>query len=117
LFVVLSGSLQSLFDQFDLVFRRRDPVLRLLLEGVEHIDDAREAHGLDGAVGVAVMVVDHLQHARPAEPLERLGPSGLAAGLSLPQRPADTQSDGLGELTQVIAAAPDPPDRFAAWLI
>ena len=59
--MILSGSPQPLFDQRDLVLGRRHSVLRFLLEGVEHIDNAREPHGVDGAVGVAVMVVDHFQ--------------------------------------------------------
>jgi hypothetical protein len=36
------------------------------IERVQHIDDVPEAHRVDGAVSVAVEIVDHLQHTRPS---------------------------------------------------
>ena len=98
------------------MFWRRNSVLRFLLEGVEHVDDPCEAHSVDGAAGVAVMVVDHLEHASAGESLEGLGPSRLAAGLRLPRRSADSQSDRFREGPQVVATAPDPPDGLVPCL-
>jgi hypothetical protein len=37
-----------------------------LLEGVEHIDDFREADSIDGLVRIAVEVIDDLQYASRA---------------------------------------------------
>src|SRR3546814_20344630 len=67
--------------QVDLLSRRLDPLLRLLLEGMQNIDPVRELHRVDGAIGIAVIVIDYLEHASAAEPGERLGGIMLATGL------------------------------------
>jgi hypothetical protein len=40
--VVLLGALEPLTDEIDIGLRRRCAVLRLLLEGVQHVDDTDE---------------------------------------------------------------------------
>ena len=64
----LGGSKSCLYP-FDLGFRRRDPVFRFLLKRVQDINASREPNRIDRAIGVAVMILDDLQHARAAEAL------------------------------------------------
>jgi hypothetical protein len=68
----------------EISFRGRGAALRLLLEGVKDVNDAREPDSVDGAVSVAVMVLYDLQHASAFERLvscEGLGSRVLATGL------------------------------------
>ena len=48
------------FTPASVMLRRCDGLVRLLLEGVKDVDGLREPHGVDGAEGVAVEVIDHL---------------------------------------------------------
>jgi len=82
------GLFQPALDWLDLRLWCRDAVLRLLLERVEDLDVARQAHRVDGAEGVAAVVGDHLQDAR-AKPLQRLGRDVLPAALCKEQGVAD----------------------------
>jgi len=79
---------------------------------VQHVNSPGEAHGVDGAVGVAVEVVNDLQHARPAEALQRLGVRRLVAELGIPQGSADPPPNVLGECPQVVLTAADPAHRL-----
>src|SRR5437762_361880 len=68
--MVLLSLLQPRPDLLDFLGRRLGAALRLLLEGVQHVDDAGELDRVDGPVRAPVVVRDHLQHAGPAEALE-----------------------------------------------
>jgi hypothetical protein len=51
---------QSAFDQIDVRLGSLDPRLRFLLEGVQHMNAVSDPHGVNGAIGVAAMVIDKL---------------------------------------------------------
>ena len=53
--VVLLGRPEPAFDQIDLLLRRRNAPLGLLLEGVQDIDGGLEPDRVDRPVGVAVV--------------------------------------------------------------
>lgn len=72
-------ALEARLDQIDLMLRCRNAFLRLLLKGMQHIDDAGKPDRIDCAIGIAVEVVDDLKNAAPPNPL-----SALAVGLSAP---------------------------------
>ena len=69
------GGGQPLADQIDVLRRRRDALLRFLLECVKDVDRAGELHGVDRAVRVRVVPVDDLHQLGASEAF-----SGLAAG-------------------------------------
>jgi hypothetical protein len=66
LFVILSGLLEPLPDQRHLVARCCNTLLRFLLEGVEDVDNACEADGVDGSIGFVIVVIHYFQYARTA---------------------------------------------------
>ena len=73
------GICQPAADQVDLSLRRGDASLRLLLEGVEHVDRLVEPGCVDRAIRVGVVTVDDLHDARAPEAFQRLcGWIGLA---------------------------------------
>jgi hypothetical protein len=61
----------------DVGARGLPPARRFFPERVQHIDNVPKAHRVDRAVGVAIEIVDHLEHARPLA-LSRLGLRVLA---------------------------------------
>src|SRR5207302_873855 len=92
----------------------------LLLESVEHVDDAREPDGVDRPVRVPVVVLDDLQDPGAIEPLQGLCIRVLSAGLRVEQRLTDRLPDTLRELPNVFRreaglGLPDnrafPPDQ------
>jgi hypothetical protein len=50
-------------DEVDHVLRRLDALLRLLLEGMQHVDPILQANGVHRPIGISVMVLHQLQHA------------------------------------------------------
>jgi hypothetical protein len=100
------------FDRFDVRFRRGDAFLRLLLERPQHVNRFREAHCIDGPIGVAVEVLDDLQNTGSAETLQWLGSRRYAAALRLVQRMPDLGSDLFRQALQFPAACADKE----AWL-
>ena len=54
---------ETRFDEIDIGLRRFDAALRFLLEGVHDVDGRFKAHGVDGAIGVAVVSFDQLDDA------------------------------------------------------
>src|SRR6266446_4832156 len=68
------------------------PFCGFLLEHVEHIQDALKAHGIDGAVGVAIEVVANLDNST-AEAFEWLRVGGMVAELNFEKRLADFAPD------------------------
>ena len=74
------GGGQPLADQIDVLRRRRDALLRFLLECVKDVDRAGELHGVDRAVRVRVVPVDDLHHLGASEALQRFG-RGIGSAL------------------------------------
>ncbi len=81
---------QPRFDQFNVLLGRRDALLRFLLEGMKHVDDACKPYGINGPVRIAVEILDQLKHSTTAESSERLCRYWLPAFLHLVQGEADT---------------------------
>lgn len=79
---------------------------------MQHVHDSRKPNGIDGAICIAVMVVDDLQHARADEPSQWLGVEDSEAALRIPKRTADSPTNFLREGAQIVLAAADP----AHWL-
>ena len=63
---------QPLLNQIHLLFGRFNSLVRFLLKAVQDIDGILEPHRVNRAVGVAVIVLDHLQHPGRPEPLSTL---------------------------------------------
>lgn len=84
------------------------------MEGMQHVDDVGEANRVGSPVGLAIEVVNDLQHTRAAESLEWLGKGRFGASLGLPECLANAPLYFSGEDTQVFLAAADPADRFVS---
>ena len=56
-------------DLLDFFRRRLAAALRLLLKSMQHVDGTGEPDGINGPVGVTVIVLDHLQDAGPVKAL------------------------------------------------
>ena len=52
------------FHPIDIDLGRLEPPWRLVLEGVRHIDDLLETHGVDGPESMSIMVFDPFENAR-----------------------------------------------------
>lgn len=63
---------QSLANKLDLMFRRRNTVLRFLLKRVQHVNFRREPHRIDRPVGTAIIILNQFKDACAAEAPERL---------------------------------------------
>jgi len=79
--IVFLGLPQSRFDLLDFLGRCLDAALRLLLEGVQHVDDASELDRVNGPVRLPIVVLDHFENPGPFEALK-----GLASGWLPPVR-------------------------------
>jgi hypothetical protein len=71
--------LQARLDQLDVSLRGGDASLCLLLESVQHVHHADEAHGINRPVGVAVEVIDQFQNGTAAKSLRRCALNHLIA--------------------------------------
>lgn len=95
------------------------PFMRLLLEHVKHVDRLREADGIDGSIGIPVVIFDDLEDPRTSESLQRLRMRMVFPELRSPQRESDRSLNGLREQLEVTSAAsssatapsPIPPTR------
>src|SRR5215203_1840574 len=90
---MLPGPLETVPDHLKLMLWGRDALLGFLLKGMKDIQDAREAHGVYGSIGVAVEIVDDFQHAPPTKPFQGLGGRVLAAQFRVVDRLADHTAD------------------------
>ena len=90
--MVFLSSPEPGLDQFDLVLRRGDAPLRLLLERVQNVNHACEPDSVDCAIRVAIEVVDDLQHAAPAESRQRFRHRALKSKLRI--RPITRRTSG-----------------------
>jgi len=77
------------------------PRVDLLLERVQHVDRILEPHGVDGAIRVAVIRDDDLEHGASAEPLQVLDRPILLAALCGKEGVADVRLDRFRERFEV----------------
>ena len=115
--MVLSGSQKALRNQRQLPAGCRNSKLRLFLKGVQHVNNAGEAHSVNCAVSVAVEVISDLQNACPSEAFERFGIGCLAAALGFLQGTTHPVAHLLGKAPEVVEAATDPSDRLGCWSV
>lgn len=92
-----------------MAFRAR---LRLLLEGVKHIDGSLVPQRVDGAERIAAVVRDNLHHPCSAEAGEGFCVPMLASPLREIKGIAHMILYGLRELAQILAARPHPDHGF-----
>src|SRR4051794_33122670 len=102
-FVVFFGPLQARLDQVDIPLRSCDAFLRFLLKGMQDVDNAGESDGVDGAVRVAVEVIDDLEDTPATKSFECLGGWVLVPVLSVVDRLPHHPADILRKLTQVVS--------------
>src|SRR6266567_1692232 len=105
---------QPLPNEVDVSLVRRDTSMRLLLERVQGVHPAHEAHRVDRAVRVPVEGLDHFQHARSLEPSQRLGGGGFLTELCEMERVPHLAPDFLRKRANVIERRADP--EKLAWL-
>ena len=68
--------------EFTVVLGRCGPMSGLLLECVQHIHCIREAHRVDRAVRISIVIIHDFKNSGPAVSLKRLGCDVLAPVLS-----------------------------------
>src|ERR1019366_4602806 len=87
--------------------------MRLLLKTVQHVYGPTEADGIDGAIGVSVVILHNLQHSGTRS-LPRLRRGGFPAKLSEAQSSANTVFDRFGKRQQVPFRRTHPIQRLFA---
>ena len=75
------GHLQPLADEVEVSLWSCTALLRLLLEGVQHVDLISDLHRVDRSVGIVRVILYNLQDTRSTKPFERLRVGMLAAFL------------------------------------
>ena len=86
------GQLKPCLDYLDIALRGLDSLLGLLLEGMKDVDNAGKANGVDGAVSIAVLVIDYLEHTPAAKSLQGFGTRMLFAILCIVDRQPMTRT-------------------------
>src|SRR5438552_2375854 len=110
--VFILGPLEARLDQVDLRFRCLNSSLRFLLESVEHVHTASQPHGVYGAIGVTVMVLDNLQDSCAAKAVEWFRVGVLSAVLGHIKCKTYRVLYLLWKSAEVSLGAADPKD----WL-
>ena len=105
------GLSQPAVDEVPILLRCADTSLRFLLESVQHVDRLREAHGIDGAPGVASVVRDDLNHKPSAKTFQRLCRRVGFTLLGRVEGLADIAPDLARKTPQVSPAGADPYQR------
>src|ERR1035437_687046 len=103
---------QPLPDKIELPLRGGQALLGFLLESVQDIDRALQAHGVAGTPCIAAMVGHDLQHAPPSKAPERLRRRIGLTFLSGIEGMTDFRPDPRREGPHVLVGRPDPPDRL-----
>ena len=85
--------------------RGSNPARRFLLKGVQDVQDALKAHGIDSPIGIAVEVVADLKN--PAKTLESLRALWMIPELRFKKGLSDLTANSRRERLQVLAAG-DP---------
>lgn len=104
----LLGIAKPLLDQLEIGLGRRYALLRLFLEGMQHIDDGFKAHRVDRSKRIAAKIVDDLNDARIARTVEDLRFAMPAAHLRLKQGIAHFRFHVLREVVEILPASSDP---------
>src|SRR5262249_13512809 len=105
---------KALAYQFYLVFRCRDPGLRLLLKHVEYVHGVLKVSGIDGPIRVRAMALDDL-HDPHAEALQWLGCRISRALLRRVECLTDVATNLLRHCAQVPPARSDPYHRSSLF--
>src|SRR5579862_9043368 len=93
---------EPLLDELDLLSRRRDALLRLLLKRVQHVNRVMETHCIDRAVGVTFMRRHDLKKSAPSETLECFHGRVLFATLRRIESSTDVALHRSGKGLQVL---------------
>jgi len=96
------GVLQALSDQFNVSLRGANPARRFLLKGVQDVQDALKAHGVDGPIRIAAKIIADFED--PAKTLEGLGVMGMIPELRFKKGLSDLTANSRRERLQVLAA-------------
>src|SRR6266478_628481 len=75
---------------------------------MKDIDHFGKANGVDGPVGIAVLIIDHLKNASAAKTLQGLGTRVLIAVLRIVDRKTHDPANLVGERPQVGSGRSDP---------
>src|SRR6266478_5281831 len=75
----LLRDLESPLDKLDFLLRGRHALLRFLLESMKHEDRPGEFYGIDGSIGIALVILDDFQDSGAAESF-----GGLASACFFP---------------------------------
>lgn len=78
---------------------------------MENVNDSSKSHCVDGAIAIAVVILDDFQRASAAEALQRLCGRVFTALLRDIQRVADFTHDRIGEREQVFFRRSNPSNR------
>jgi hypothetical protein len=70
---------------------------------MKDVDNAGEANGVDGAVSIAVLVIDHLEHTPAAKSLQGFGTRMLFAILCIVDRHPHDAAYLVRERPQVVS--------------
>lgn len=111
--MVSSGCFQSAIDQIDVRLRRFDATDRLFLKAVNHINQTLKPHGIDGAIGVARIVLNNFNYARTLSP-KRLGIGMFAACLGQINRVPKDILNICWHFVQIFLGGANPFNRLQA---
>jgi hypothetical protein len=89
-----------------------DPLLRLLLKGMQHVDPTRQADGVDCPERVAIVVLDQLEDACAFEALQRFRLRRFQAVLDSIKRMAQVTLNSARERLELLLARLDPDERL-----
>src|SRR5207249_1947903 len=79
---------------------------------MQHIDGLSKAHGVNGSISIAIMVLDNFEHTRSSEALQRFRGRMLVTSLCRIERKADIALHLCWEAFQIFSATPYPVNRL-----
>jgi hypothetical protein len=78
---------------------------------MQHVNGSSKSDRINGAVRIAVEIVDDFQHPCSTKTLQRFRVECFGPDLRFPQSTANPSFHLLREATEVVFAAPDPANR------
>jgi hypothetical protein len=78
---------------------------------MQYVNDASKSYRIDGAVRIAVEIVDDFQHPGSVKTFQRFRVRCFGPDLRFPQSTANPSFHLLREAAEVFFAAPDPANR------